>query len=80
MTTYQPFVGPHAEYYRRRTLQDAMRQPETVMRENTYLRERVAALETQLALCQNKIGLLESGRKKNPVCRLLNWLLRRHRV
>ena len=48
-----PFVGEHAEYYRRRTLQAALKR-DSVSRENEYLRQKVLELENEIASYEEK--------------------------
>lgn len=77
MTRYQPFVGEHAEYYRRRTLRDvtssAVRQ-EPVILENKYLRQEIVELEAQVASYKALVGLLERPPHDGGLIRrLIRW-------
>ncbi len=71
MSTSLPFIGEHAEYYRRRTLR-AVARPDTLSRENEQLRQRVIELEDEISLYKQRVQLLEQRKvQKNLVRRIL---------
>lgn len=75
MSNYQPFVGEHAEYYRRRTLRDAVTlhsQTDAVLLENHYLRQRVAELESQIE--QEPIQLSQPLPRGGLIKKFIEWL------
>ena len=72
MSTYQPFVGEHAEYYRRRILREAIK-PDALVQENEYLRQRIYELEQELANCDEQLEYLLLSRR-SIFQRILDWL------
>ena len=81
MSAYQPFVGEHAEYYRRKTVRDvagSAGRHEPVMLENRNLRRRILELEAELSAYGDQDQLVESPSKGGSFIRkFLLWISRR---
>lgn len=77
MSTYQPFVGEHAEYYKRRAVRDVIssaRQLDPIALENEYLHQKVAQLEGELSAYKERDQKQELLSNTNVILRFLRWL------